>query len=64
MNKEELIKIIENIEFEEIDEMTDYDIYFYPECSDYSKENFKDKINELIRNQKKLIEAVNKLKGE
>lgn len=61
------MKIIEEdkkIEFEEIDEMTDYDIYFYPECSDDSKENFKEKINELIRNQKKLIQIVNELKGK
>ena len=55
-------KEIEKIEFDEIDEMTDYDIYSYPECEDDSKENFKNKINELIRNQKILIKLVNELK--
>ena len=53
-------KEIEEIEFDEIDEMTDFDIYFYPECSDDSKENFKNKINELIRNQKKIIDKLKK----
>ena len=55
-------KEIEEIQFDEIDELTDYDIYFFPECEDDSKENFKNKINELIRNQKKIIKAVNELK--
>ena len=53
-------KEIEEIKFDEIDEMTDYDIYSYPECSDDSKENFKNKINELIRNQKKIINELKK----
>ena len=51
---------LKEIEFEDIDELTDGDIYFYPECSDDSKENFKNKINELIRNQKKIIDELKK----
>lgn len=53
----EILEIEEeqDIEYQDIKELTDDDIYFYPECSDDSKENFKDKINELVR-------AVNELK--
>lgn len=49
------VEVIE--EDKDIEELTDDDIYFYPECEDESKENFKNKINELIK-------EVNKLKNK
>lgn len=55
-------KEIEKIEFDEIDEVTDYDIYSYQECVDDSKEHFKNRINKLIKNQRKIIKTLNELK--
>lgn len=51
------VEVEEDKDIEDIEELTDDDIYFYPECEDESKENFKNKINELVR-------EVNKLKNK
>ncbi len=63
----ENLEEVEDKKYEYIEELTDDDIYFYPECEDDSKENFEDKINALIRNQKYIkerLEDIQKIKNK